>query len=156
MNMKAVLIAGGISFLVGLLFTLFNFIPCLGTFCCLALLLVYPLAGVLYGFLAKRDGALTVGSGLLGGAICGGLAGVATGVVYGITALAMGSQDVLDVYSQMDIQLPPEMVSTMQSPMIMPLTAAILLCGSVLIAAVLGAIGGLIYSAIAQSKPAQQ
>jgi hypothetical protein len=147
---SAAIAAGG-----GLVLALLKLIPLVGIVCCCLLWLGYAGAGVLYGVFAKQGEGVDAGSGALGGAIAGAAAGLLAGIVGAISTLIVGTAGAMSALYQLEdqgIDIPPEMYNMYSSGAVGPLGAVTSLCGSFIFAAILGAIGGVIYGATQKDK----
>ncbi len=148
---SAAIAAGG-----GLVLALLKLIPVAGIVCCCLLWLGYAGAGVLYGVFAKQgENGVDAGSGALGGAIAGAAAGLMAGVVGAIYSLIVGTSSAVSALYQLDqqgIDVPPEMYDMYTSGAVGPLGAVMSLCGAFIFAAILGAIGGVIFGATQKDK----
>ncbi|MBN1122075.1 MAG: hypothetical protein JXJ17_13425 [Anaerolineae bacterium] len=148
---SAAIAAGG-----GLVLALLKLIPLAGIVCCCLLWLGYAGAGVLYGVFAKQgENGVDAGSGALGGAIAGAAAGLMAGIVGAISSLIMGTAGMMSSLSQLQdqgIDVPPEMYDMYGSAAVGPMSAVMSLCGAFIFAAILGAIGGVIYGATQKDK----
>jgi hypothetical protein len=148
---SAAIAAGG-----GLVLALLKLIPIAGVVCCCLLWLGYAGAGVLYGVFAKQgENGVDAGSGALGGAIAGAAAGLMAGIVGSITTLIIGTSSATAALYQLEdqgVDVPPQMFDMYTSGAAGPLGAVMSLCGAFIFAAILGAIGGVIYGATQKDK----
>lgn len=150
--------------LLGLLLTALTigltFIPILGIVCCCLGGLVFALAGASYGLFAKRAGApANVGPATLGGALVGLISGTGGGLLYGIIVRPTGPGfDGLPRETLFQLRragLPPEMLQPAALARIGLVAFVLIVISSLAAGLFLGALGGLLYGAIA-GGPADQ
>jgi len=154
-GLKAGLITGAVLFVLALLNLIPALVPSLGILgcvCCGVQLLVYLGGGVLAGFFltAPREAGTGAGAGAIAGALGGVIAGVgqtvaaAVQVATGATGAAMSPQ----VMRQLrELDMDPQMVRMLTGWVGVPIAGGICCLGSLVIGAVLGAVGGAIFAA---------
>ncbi len=159
LDTKALMKAAGIGAGVGALMGLGSFVPCLGVVCCGVMLLVGAAAGAGYGYFTKQNNmSLTTGMGALGGGIAGLATGLGYSIVNGIVAalvsmLGIGMAASSAMYEEYG--LPPEMASQLATNAGFSIGSILLgACVILIIAGVLGVVGGLVYSLATANQPA--
>lgn len=111
---------------------------------------------MLYGLFARQKaGTISGGPAALGGAISAAIGGVVRGIVTAIAALVAGTTAATEALYQLQAQgfdIPPEVFQMYTTPGFGVAAAVIGLCGAIIFAAILGAIGGAIYGATQKDK----
>jgi hypothetical protein len=155
LDTKALTKAAGIGAGVGAILALGALIPCVGIVCCGLLLVLGAAAGASYGYFTRQNNMpLDGGMGALGGGIAGLASGLGYSVVSGIatallTLLGVGLAASTATYEQYG--LPPELATSVGTSI-----GGILMvsCIALVVASILGAVGGLVYSLATANQPA--
>ncbi len=161
-NQQALMKAAGVGVGVGVVVGLVSSVPIISLGCCCLGWLLYVAAGAAYGYFDQQSGGQTdMGTYALGGAIAGGLAGLAWGLTKGLvglvlTLLGVGVAATAQAFSQLEqagIDIPPglatQMAATGGTGVVAIFTS---MCWGLIVYAVLGAVGGALFAAMKGSS----
>ncbi len=152
LNNRALMKAVGVGAGLGVLVAIGNSIPFVNILCLCIGWLFFIAAGAAYGYFDQQDGGpADMQSWAIGGAISGAAAGLVWGVVFGIasaiiTAISGAPPETLSQLEQAG--LPPELAPLIGG------VGAIFICGclGLIIDAIFGALGGVIYTLIRRNQ----
>lgn len=150
--------AGLIGAAVIVVLNLLGIIPCVGIVTCILSWIAYVGIGVLAASYIQppREAGAGAGQGALAAALAGLVGGVVNMIILAVQATVMGSARILsqvppDTMRQLeDAGLDPQMFEQFAGPGGALIGGSVCCLGGLLLAAILGAIGGAIYAAMKQ------
>jgi hypothetical protein len=171
-NQGALMKAAGIGVALGVITGVTSNVPVVACACCAIGWALWFAAGASYGYFDQGEGnPADMGSWALGGAIAGGIGGIVRAIVGGIVQIIMVATGMaatstvqsLEQLRQFGVDIPPEVIEQMGSTAaagagnVAAMIPGILIgaCVGLILYAIFGALGGVIYAAIRGNRQPQ-